>query len=115
MSPKLPYYMTYPMPYLFDENKKEIRDLEYLRSLYPEEAKKLLPYIEDECDRMEYRGCMLYDEYPDKLQLHMMLRRIVQKADIPEKWHELAEVMLYQELYERRCQYRRECNQFYKK
>ncbi|MDD3404324.1 MAG: hypothetical protein PHQ72_13395 [Hespellia sp.] len=113
MTSKLPYYMTYPMPYLFDDDKKETRDIEYLRSLYPLEAKQLLPYIEDECDRMMYEGCMLYDEYPDKLQLKLMLRRIVKKADLAGELVKLAEVMLYQELYERRCQFRKECHKNY--
>ncbi|MDD3362577.1 MAG: hypothetical protein PHW34_12975 [Hespellia sp.] len=112
MSQKLPYYMTYPMPYLFDSEKKEMRDLEYLKSMYPLEAKMLLPYIEEECDRMQFDGCMLYDEYPDRLQLRMMLRRILKKADIRPELNGLAEVLFYQELYERRCQFRKECSSF---
>ncbi len=30
-------------------------------------AKRVLPYIEEECDRMEYDG-MMGDEYPDRLR-----------------------------------------------
>lgn len=108
MSQKLPYYMAYPMPFLYDEDRRGMRDLEYLKSMYPLEAKQILPYIEDECDRMEYDGCMLYDEYPDQLQLRLMLRRIMKKADLEGELAKLAEVMFYQELYERRCQYRRD-------
>lgn len=113
MNPKLPYYMTYPMPFQFDEDRKEEKDLEYLKSLYPFTAKRILPFIEEECDRMEYKGCMLYDEYPDKLQLQMMIRRIVKNADIADGLEHLVAVMLYHELYERRRDYRKSAHRFY--
>ena len=35
-----------------------------MKSMYPMSAKKILPYVEEECDRMEYEGSMIYDEYP---------------------------------------------------
>jgi hypothetical protein len=76
MNPKLPYYMAYPMPLAYDDERIERRDLEYMKSLYPDMAKKILPYVEEECDRMEYECSMMYDEYPDKLQLKMMSNRI---------------------------------------
>lgn len=108
MTPKLPYYMAYPMPDLFDHERNDMRDIEYLKSMYPMAAKQILPFVEDECDRMEYAGSMIYDEYPDKLQLQLMLRRIVKAADLSGDLVKLAEVLLYQELYERRSQHRRE-------
>ena len=76
---KLPFYQAYPMPYLFgngEEEKAEKRDLNYMKSIYPKTARQVLPYVEEECDRMEYEGSMMYDEYPDRLQLHMMCGRI---------------------------------------
>ena len=69
MDTKLPYYMAYPMPLLYDDERLDRRDFEYMKSLYPATAKRVLPYIEDECDRMEYDCSMIYDEYPDQLQL----------------------------------------------
>ena len=35
MNPKLPYYMAYPMPLAYDDEKIERRDYEYMKSLYP--------------------------------------------------------------------------------
>lgn len=109
---KLPYYMVYPMPFVYDNERIEEKDLEYMKSLYPDAAKQILPYIEEECDRLEYRCSMIYDEYPDRLQLRMMCKRICENVKKYEKfWGEceypqwiddLAEVMLYQELYRRR-------------
>lgn len=54
MNQKLPYYMAYPMPLAYDDERVERMDLEYMKSLYPALAKRILPYIEEECDRMEY-------------------------------------------------------------
>ena len=76
MREKLPYYMVYPMPLAFDDGRMDERDMEYMKSLYPNVAKRILPYVEEECDRLEYQNSMMYDEYPDKLQLRMMCRRV---------------------------------------
>lgn len=123
MDSKLPYYMAYPMPLLYDDEKIEKRDFEYLKSLYPMTAKKVLPYVEEECDRMEYEGSMIYDEYPDQLQIHLMCGRIYDKVKDMETskeenqkkgWlRELIQVILFQELYRRRCDHRRCRRKFY--
>ena len=67
--------------------------------------------MEEECDRMEYDGSMMYDEYPDRLQLRLMCRRIYDKAEKEEEnpgaWlMDLIEVMTYQELCRRRVEHR---------
>ena len=137
--------MAYPVPFSYDDERTERRDIEYLRSMYPDIPKRILPYVEEECDRMEYENSMVYDEYPDKLQLKLMCRRICdnvgrherlpfntgsgkdacgcstdQSAGIPggntvevQSLRDLIEVMLYQEIYRRRCDHRRRCRRFY--
>lgn len=85
MGEKLPYYMVYPMPLAYDDERIERRDYEYMKSLYPDVAKRVLPYVEEECDRMECPCSMMYDEYPDKLQLRMMCSRIYDKVRQNEK------------------------------
>lgn len=35
----LPFYMTYPMPLIWEEEDTVMRDLEYLQELYPRQAK----------------------------------------------------------------------------
>ena len=112
MDLRLPYYMMYPIPYAFDEDKIQKRDREYLQSMYPATAKKIFPYIQEECDRQEYEGSMIYDEYPDKLQLCLMCRRAYEQVMKQEKWEketytpeqirEIVEILMYQELMERR-------------
>ena len=81
MEQKLPYYMAYPTPLLYDDERKDRMDFEYMKSLYPDAAKQLLPYIEDECDRVAYEGSMMFDEYPDQLQLLVMGRRVYDSAE----------------------------------
>ena len=52
MYQKLPYYMAYPIQTEYDE-RAERTDLEYMKSLYPDLPKRILPYVEEECDSME--------------------------------------------------------------
>ena len=159
MDAKMPYYMAYPMPFSYDDERTERMDFEYLKSMYPDAAKRIMPYVEEECDRMEYENSMVYDQYPDKLQLKLMCRRVYDNVRKHERMfaeeeqslnsdagqeHSLAvnsrtdenrgqcsgrncgragagilslrdfiEVMLYQELYKRRCDHRRRCRRFY--
>ena len=111
MENKLPFYMAYPVPMLYDDDRNARRDYDYMKSIYTDAAKRVLPYIEEECDRMEYDGSMMYDEYPDRLQLRLMCRRIYDKAEKEENdpgtWlMDLIEVMTYQELCRRRAEHR---------
>lgn len=103
---KLPYYMVYPFPYDYDEEHIRERDRAYVQSLYPVLAKTLLPYVEEEMDRLEYKGSMIYDEYPDKLLLRLLCSRVHQKAESAmqeEIPRELTEILVYQELCRRRA------------
>lgn len=139
MEGKLPYYMVYPMPFMYDNERMEQRDYEYMLSLYPDAAKRVLPYVEEECDRCEGPFSMIYDEYPDRLQLRLMGNRIYDKVKDNERisyedmengddkgvqeqqyhqsrpnWlRDLIDVMLYQELYKRRSENRRMRQKFY--
>ena len=141
MEHKLPYYMAYPMDLKeYGEEKRDRRDVEYMKSMYPMSAKKILPYVEEECDRMEYEGSMIYDEYPDRLLLYLMAGRIYdrmkegekkeiameiekeqvetqelkrKKKDRGETLMDLVQILLYQEIVQRRCRHRRNCRHYY--
>ena len=119
MYEKLPYYMAYPLLFSCDNDRAERMDSEYLKSLYPDMPRRILPYVEEECDRMEYENSMIYDQYPDKLQLRLMCRRACENAAAPEAdlardqlW-DLTGVILCEELYRRRCGRRRRNRRFY--
>ena len=114
---KLPYYMAYPMPLVYDDERIERRDFEYMKSMYPEMAKQVLPFVEDECDRMSYAGSMIYDEYPDRLQMHLMCKRVCDKVRDDEKddntqLEELVQVLMFHEIYKRRCDNRKQRKNF---
>ena len=125
----LPYYMAYPIPYIYDDDKIERRDFDYMKSMYPMSVKKLLPFVEEECDRMSYEGSVIYDEYPDQLQIRMMCNRIydkvqkhkseefsemeMQSSRNDERMKELIQILLFQELFRRRSKHRRNRRRFY--
>ena len=119
MDAKMPYYMAYPIPFSYDDERTERMDFEYMKSMYPDTAKRIRPYVEEECDRMEYENSMIYDQYPDKLQLRLMCRRACENAaaheedlDRDQLW-DLTGVILCEELYRRRCGRRRRNRRFY--
>lgn len=113
MEEKIPYYMAYPLPCAMEDWRRERQDMEYLKSMYPGLVKQILPYIEEACDRLEYQCSMMYDEYPDKLQIYLMQRKILEKIlkeegmESEERLEELIAVLLGQEIYRRRSQERR--------
>ncbi len=118
MNPKQPFYLAYQSPLFWSEDQINQRDYDYMKGAYPDTAKRLLPYIEEECDRMEYDGSMLYDEYPDQLQMYLMCGRIYrcveEKEENPGKWlRDFIQVMLYQEICQRRREYRKCRRKYY--
>ncbi len=74
--PKMPFYMSYPMQNLYLTEMEYEKDIERMKDLYPKEAKRILEYVEDECDKMEYEGSLMFDEYPDRLMVEMVVNRI---------------------------------------
>ena len=128
--PKIPFYMTYPMQNMYLTEMEYEKDLDRMRELYPNEVKKIQKYVDEECDRMEYEGSLMFDEYPDKTMLSLVSKRIMDKiAQDSEKdevetseccggsrrgggLSDLVEVLLYNEMYRRRCRHRR-CNRWW--
>lgn len=118
MDYRLPYYMAYPMPFQYDDDKVERMDFDYIKSMYPELAKRILPYVEDECDRMAYEGSVIFDEYPDQLQIRLMCRRVYDKVKQQEnvednQLNDMVQLILFQELFRRRCERRKRRRNFY--
>ena len=72
----MPFYMSYPMQNLYLTEMEYEKDIERMKDLYPKEAKRILEYVEDECDKMEYEGSLMFDEYPDRLMVEMVVNRI---------------------------------------
>lgn len=86
------------------------KDYAYMKSLYPKTAKRILPYVEEECDRLEYTGSMMYDEYPDPLMLRLACKRVYEQVKDKEENKtdllDLITIMMYHEMCQRRREYR---------
>lgn len=115
----MPFYMTYPLPMFGQQENTVVRDLEYMQQLYPKEAKRYQKLIAGILDKMDYEGSMIYDEYPDRMQLYRLAMDILDrvkreeknneesdpKADSPERWQQigdLIQILLFYEIYKRR-------------
>ena len=61
-----------------------LRDFEYFKSMYPEEAKRLQWFVEEVLDEMEYEGSPIFDEFPDRLLLEQLIRRAAERAVMEE-------------------------------
>lgn len=78
--PKMPFYMSYPMQNLYLTEMEYEKDMDRMKELYPREVKRILEFVEDECDKMEYEGSLMFDEYPDRLMLERIVDRIYQNV-----------------------------------
>lgn len=52
-------------------------DWMYMQQLYPNMARKLVPYIEDAADRLEYENSMMFDNYPDRIAVEQVVKEII--------------------------------------
>ena len=89
-APQLPFYMSYPQNMYMTELEYE-RDMERMKELYPEDVKQIQSLVEEECDKMEYEGSMMFDEYPDRVMLKAICDRIGQKAASQSEEQEILE------------------------
>lgn len=100
----------------------------YMQQLYPNTARKLVYYIEDAADRLEYENSMMFDNYPDRIAVEQVVKEIIaviQENDLalitmPEDtavserkgdqtWdscmEEMIQIMLLGEMHHRRWRY----------
>ena len=68
-----------PENFMADENRYE-DDILYMRRMYPAIGREITEFVEDECDKMEYAGSMMFDQYPDKLSVMKLVDRIYEKV-----------------------------------
>ena len=73
---QMPYPFMYPYPDLYMSEMETERDLQYLQQMYPADAKRMQKKVEEELDKLEYEGSMMYDEYPDRVSMLLICDRI---------------------------------------
>lgn len=99
------------------EQMEDVEDKKRIMEMYPLMARRLQPYVEECCDRLEYEGSMMYDEYPDRLSLLRKSQEVWEQAQKRENFGEkspdweqirdLTGVLLLQEMLVRRKKKRR--------
>lgn len=106
--------MTFPLELTEVNRENSVIKNEYL---YPLEVQEIQTVIQEYCDRMEYDGSFMYDEYPDKVRVERLARKVCDNAnckyreEISNRWMQaLAQVMLCNEM-----SYRRERRRCHKK
>lgn len=116
-----PYYMQYPIFDRMNEAREERRDIEYMKCMYPKTMRHLQEIVEDECNKLEYDGSMMFDEYPDHVRIRMIVNKIYDRYNgVKEeslggescRIKDVISVMLFNEMYRRRCR-RRRCRRWY--
>ena len=112
----LPFYMTYPG--MEGREGNPIKDLEYFGQMYPERVKRYQGRVMEMLDRMDYEGSMIYDEYPDQLQIRLMCNRVCDKVKRhenieDENLKDMVQLILFYEIYNRRCEYRKRRRKIY--
>lgn len=118
----LPFYASYPFLFGMDQEREQERDMQVMKSFYSRTAAVIQELAEQECDRMEYDGSMMFDEYPDQLMMGNLCRKIekqyrerMEQSGELEAMHRVKEdnlqdligVLLYNEMFCRRCRRRR--------
>ncbi|MFV0343987.1 MAG: hypothetical protein ACK5JH_14075 [Anaerocolumna sp.] len=79
-----PYHVPLGVPmmplYGYDNCEDSDKDLDYMRQMYPVTVRKMLAEIEEECDKLEYDGSCMFDEYPDRVYLGRIVDKIYAKC-----------------------------------
>lgn len=57
-----------------------LRDFEYFSMLCPGKLRRIQSEAEAVCDRLDYRGSPIYDEYPDRIAMEQLSRGIVRRV-----------------------------------
>lgn len=82
--PRMPFYMSYPMQNLYLTEMEYEKDMDRMKELYPKEVKQITELVDEECDKMEYEGSLMFDEYPDRMMLERVTDRIYQRMQEKE-------------------------------
>lgn len=73
---QMPFSLMHPYPDLYMSEIETDRDLRYLQQMYPADAKRMQRKVEEACDKLEYEGSMMYDEYPDRVTMLLICDKI---------------------------------------
>ena len=97
--------------------------IDYVKEMYPIAFMTIQDWVERECDKQEFAGSLMFDEYPDKLGVLQMVNNIFRRVKEEEEqcgdgencikypddqWlKDIIMVLLLNEMYRRRQNRRR--------
>lgn len=61
------------------------KDVEYMKQLLPSALQIVQTEIDEECDKLEYSGSVMFDEYPDKTHVRMIVDKIMHRLSSEEE------------------------------
>lgn len=113
MEEKKPFYKTAEKGKFYMREAPAEEEKNLMRTYYPKTAGMIQAMVEDACDRLDYEGSFLYDEYPDKWSIERTCQRIesrmeMQMQSVSENLlGEFIRILFCQEMYQRRCRRKR--------
>lgn len=91
--------------YGYDHMEDDKQDQEYTMHLYSDAVKAIQKEVEEECDKLEYKGSCMYHQYPDKVHLQMITAQIYKKVKaLPLKVAPLEMTSLSSKCFGDQCQ-----------
>lgn len=79
-----PYALPGYMPVYMAQDTELEQDLQYLQEIFPEAARRYAAKVASVVDRLDYKGSMIYDEYPDRLRLQRLTENILEMIEKEE-------------------------------
>lgn len=79
-----PFYQAAGDGELYQQEEPLERDRGLMRDYYPEAAAYVQPFVKDACDRLDYEGSFIYDEYPDKWSMERTCKEICRQIEAEE-------------------------------
>ena len=116
----IPVYL--PFGVSWEEEREQERDRKVMQSFYSRTASRIQEKVDRECDKMEYDGSMMFDEYPDRRMMEHLCGKIEREMEAEDAredgglarimeggcgFRDLIGVLLFNEMYRRRCRHRR--------
>lgn len=80
---------TNTMPSYEYDNYDMDMDIVNIKRLYPSTVRLLEPYINEECDKLDYEGSFMFDVNPDKVSVERIVDRIYERTKSPADEPEL--------------------------
>lgn len=79
-------YMLYrredqrPQENVPDRRRLKRNETEYFKGLYPMNVRRRQVLVDEICDRLDYAGSSMYDEYPDRESMYRMRDAVCRRA-----------------------------------